>query len=158
MTDTAHDQYPDGTQTARLRARLASRVAEAPGAPLLAAALRKLQEAEGISPTAMAARLQTDAAGMDRLALCQMPRADQFAEDTTKIADYCGCAVSALLPFLRRADVLATFAEPAPALAPSAETAPAGNRQMGQTGWWGVGALVAARDADDENEADTGDE
>lgn len=134
-------------QTARLRARIASRVAEAPDAPLLASALRRLQEADGISSDAMAALLQTDASGMDRLALCQLPRADRFAEDTAKIARYCGCEASALLSLLRRVDVLATFSEPIPDS--NSETAPARGRQAG---WWGSSsALVAARDTDDED-------
>ncbi len=157
MTDTPQRQLSGASETqvteaaARLRGRLAAALAETPCPDFLSAALSRLQDADGIGPGQMAARLGTDEEGLNRLALCRPPRDEHFAEDVAKIAEYCGGKTSALLSLLRRAQVLATFAEPV--LAPEPLTVPRTAARGERFGWLGSSALVAARDANDTNDS-----
>ena len=146
MTNPANTPPTNDVESARLRARLAAALAEAEGSDVLSAALRRLQDAEGIDAAQMAARLRTTTDGLSRLALCRPPRDTHFTQDVSQIADYCGCDAPALLSLLRRAQVLAAFAEPAPALGVMS----AANERLG---WLSSSAaLVAARDAEAEEE------
>ena len=134
-------------QAVRVRARLVDALSKEANTPLLAPMLKRLQQGSGLSPAQMASRLGTTLSGLDRLALCRIPRDDRFFLEAEIIARYCDCDLTALVSLLRSVQVLATFAQPVT----SSATSPSAARHE-RFGWQASGALVAARDADEITE------
>ncbi|MGC4043415.1 MAG: hypothetical protein QM758_06390 [Armatimonas sp.] len=135
------------TLAARVRARLASALSYETDSPTLAPALKRLQQANAITPLEQAIQIGTTLVGLDRLALCKLPREEQFVQDSEVIAEYCGCEPDALLSLLRTIQVLDTFAQTTASTSPSLSERPA---------WQSGGILIAARDANDIEEPQEG--
>lgn len=84
--------------------RLAGRV-EADGF-FLASALGVYASSEGLDRRTLAERLGCDAATLDRVCLCQRPRATSFLPDVKAIAERFGLHEDALAVAVRHADAL----------------------------------------------------
>jgi hypothetical protein len=130
-------------EAARLQERLVHRAREQDG-PLLARALQRYAEAEGLSWQELAQSLGCTEEALNQVALCLPPRPEWFVADVEAIAgEY--VRVEPLLALLRRLQVLNAFAEEAEQAGPSA----------GETA-----LLMAARDREaeaQEREPDEGD-
>lgn len=90
----SHDHHPSLANLTRLAAGRGV---------LLAAALAAYQQREQLDDGALAALLECSHDGLVRLRLCEVPRADHFDEDVTKIAAYAPVERDALVQLLKRA-------------------------------------------------------
>src|SRR5258708_7434117 len=95
------------TSERRFQQRFVQRAIET-DAPLLAVALHRYIEAEGLTWDQLAADLGCTKADLDAVAMCRPPRRDHFSADVTAIADQF-IEVMRLLPLLRRLQVLEAF-------------------------------------------------
>lgn len=135
-------------ETKRLLTQLAQRVQNK--AELMASVLTRYQHLEQLNDQALAARLQTDALGLARLALCKRPAPDaRFAEQVRQIAGYTNADASQVAQVIRYIETIDALAQK-----PVTETAEESTTQSIPK-WSGV--VAAARDRDD-TEAQNGDD
>lgn len=120
-------------ETVRLQERFIQRAREQDG-PLLARALQRYADAEGLSWADLAERLSCTEEALNRIALCLPPRPERFVADVEAIAEG-RVAIEPLLVLLRRLQVLKAFAEAAE------QDSPAGSE---------TAMLLAARDREAE--------